>query len=95
MTGEHLDAILKTAHVKSDKEGWSTVPDGGTLTLYVAHDGASLNLPRIEAIRADGEILYARTPKKEIFAVARVDVFAVGIEGFTAPGQPARRAGFG
>ena len=27
MTGEHLEAILKTAHAKADKEGWQALPD--------------------------------------------------------------------
>jgi len=95
MTHDHLDSILKTAHCKQDKEGWSVVPDGGTLTLYAAHDGVSLNVGRVEALRVDGEIVYARTPKRELFALARTDLFAVALEGAAASGQPARRAGFG
>ncbi len=95
MTSDHLDAILKTAHTKQDKEGWHTVPDGGTLTLYVAFNGASLTVGRVEALRFDGELLYARTPKRELFALTRGDVYAVAIEGAGATGQPPRRAGFG
>jgi hypothetical protein len=43
----------------------------------------------------DGELLYARSAKRELFAIARSDVFAVALEGSTAAGQPVRRAGFG
>jgi hypothetical protein len=94
MTSDHLDAILKSAQTKPDKEGWHALPDGGTLTLYVAHDGASLTVARVEAVRADGELVYARTAKRDVYAVARGDLFAVAVEG-TAAGATARRAGFG
>lgn len=96
MTGDHLDAILKNAHAKSDKEGWHTLPEGGLLTLHIAHDGASLSVSRVEAVRIDGELLYARTPKRDLYALVRADIFAIAQEGVgAAPGQPARRAGFG
>jgi len=93
MTPEHFDAILKNAQAKGDKEGYSVLPDGVTLALYVSHDGASLSVSRIEAIRSDGELVYARTQKRETFAVVRSDVYAVMTEG--SSGQPQRRAGFG
>jgi hypothetical protein len=93
MTGEQLDAILKTAQAKPDKDGWNSLPEGGLLTLYLAYNGASLTVPRVEALRSDGPLLYARTPKRELFAVAREDVFAVAVEG-AVMGQPTRRAGF-
>jgi hypothetical protein len=95
MTGDHLDAILKQAGVKSDKDGWSSLPEGATLTLHVAHDGASMSIGRIDAVRQDGELLYARNPKRELFAVVRSDVFAVAIEGEPTAGKVVRRAGFG
>jgi hypothetical protein len=93
MTPEHFDAILKNAQAKGDKDGFHVMPDGGSLTLYVAHDGASLSVSRIEAVKLEGELVYARTQKRETFAVVRSDIFAVAAEG--ASGQPARRAGFG
>ena len=93
MTGEHLGLILKEAHAKSDKSGWESLPEGTLLTLYMAHDGASLTVNRIVAVRQDGELLYARTPKKDTFALSRSDLFAVAIEGANA--DPTRRAGFG
>ena len=94
MTGEQFDAILKTAQAKPDKDGWLTLPEGGLLTLYVAFGGASLTVPRVEALRLEGALLYARTPKRELFALAREDVFALAVEGAVL-GQPTRRAGFG
>ena len=95
MTGEHLEAILKTVQAKGDKEGWQILPDGQTMTLHLAHDGASLSVSRVEALRTDGEILYARTPKRDLYAIAKSDLYAVAVEGAAAIGAATRRAGFG
>jgi hypothetical protein len=96
MTGEHLDVILKNAQAKADKtekDGYLALPEGSTLTFYVSHDGAMLTVGRVESVRVDGELVFARTAKRETYALARSDVFAVASEG--TQGQPARRAGFG
>jgi hypothetical protein len=94
MTGDHLEAILKVAGAKGDREGWASLPDGSTMTLHVAHDGAAMTVPRIESIRQDGELLYARNSKRELFVVVRSDVFAVALEGESSAGKVVRRAGF-
>ena len=93
MTGDHLEAILKNANAKSEKDGYSTLAEGGALTLYVAHNGASLSIARVDRIKVDGEMVFARTVKKEVYTVLLADVYAVSVEGTV--GQPARRAGFG
>ena len=96
MTGEHLDAILKKAQAKpekGDKEGFLNLPEGATVTLYVARDGVNLTVSRVEALRLDGELVYARTSKRETFAIGRSDLFAVAFD--AAVGEPVRRAGFG
>ena len=95
MTGEQLDAILKVAAAKSEKDGWASLPDGSTMTLHVAHDGAGMTISRIEALRQDGELVYARNPKRELFALVRSDVYAIALEGEAAMGKVIRRAGFG
>jgi hypothetical protein len=95
MTGDHLDAILKVAGAKSDKDGWFALPDGGTMTLHVAHDGAGMTVPRVDAVRQEGDLLYARNPKREVFAVVRQDIFAVALESDVGAGKVTRRAGFG
>jgi hypothetical protein len=95
MTGEHLEAILKLAGAKSDKDGWSSLPEGGTMTLHVAHDGASMTVPRVDALRSEGELVYARNARRELFCIVRSDVFAVALEGETSAGKVVRRAGFG
>jgi hypothetical protein len=95
MTGEHLDAILKVAGAKTEKDGWQTLPDGSAMTLHVAHDGASMTVSRLEGVKQDGELVYARNPRRELFVVVRSDVFAVALEGEPSAGKVARRAGFG
>ena len=96
MAGEQLDAVLKSVNAKSGKDGFAALPDGVTLTLYLAHDGASLSVQKVEAVKTDGEIIFARTTKRETFAVAKADIFAVATDGTaTAAGESPRRAGFG
>jgi hypothetical protein len=92
MTGEHFDAILKQAQAKADKDGWQVLAEGAYLTLYLAHDGVPLTLQRIEAVRKEGSLLYARGGKRELFVCDQSDLFAVALEG--TPGQGPRRAGF-
>lgn len=95
MTSDHLDAILKTAGAKADKDTWAQLPEGSSLTLHVAHDGAGMTISRIEAIRQEGELVYARNSKRDLFVVVRSDVFAVALEGEASAGKVVRRAGFG
>ncbi len=94
MTGEHLDTILKLAGAKSEKDGWVALPEGSTLSLHVAHDGASMTVSRIEAMRQDGDLVFARTPKRETFVVVRSDIFAAALEADASSGRVVRRAGF-
>src|SRR6202012_529326 len=67
MTGEHLDAILKAAGAKGEKDGWHVLPEGSAMTLHVAHDGASMTVSRVDAVKQDGELVYARNPRRELF----------------------------
>ncbi len=92
MTHAEFESILKTLNAKTDKEGWAQFPEGSTATLHVAKDGSGLTLSRVEAVKVDGAVLYARTPKKEVYATLAEDLVAVAFD----PGssQPARRAGF-
>jgi hypothetical protein len=94
MTGEHLDTILKNAGAKTEKDGFAGLPDGTSMTLYIAHDGVSLTVSRVEGLKVEGELVHARTAKGERYAIGRSDLFAVAIDG-AATGAPVRRAGFG
>lgn len=92
MTPEHLSAVLATAKAQPAEEGWSTLEGDRTLTLYVANQGVSLNISRIEALRTDDKLLFARNQRGEIFVLSLVDVFAAAVEGAKSS---ARMAGFG
>jgi hypothetical protein len=91
MTQEHLSAILELISARADKDGWSTFPDGRGLTLYAAHEGVQLSVPRVEAVSVKAGLLRARTTKGELYLLALEDVFAAAAE--AAPTQ-ARKAGF-
>jgi hypothetical protein len=95
MTGEHLEAILKVAGAKSEKDGWHTLPEGATTSLHVAHDGASMTVSKIEALKRDGELVYARNARRELFVLCVGDIFAMALDGEAAAGKVVRRAGFG
>jgi anti-sigma-K factor RskA len=93
MTKEQIEAVLKAAQAKNDKEGNHALPDGSNVTLHVAHDGASVSVQKVESVRFDGELVYARS-SKALTAIVASDVYAVSVEG--AGGTPQRRpAGFG
>jgi hypothetical protein len=91
MIQDHLALILDNQAAKPDKEGWSVLTEGRTLTLYVSHDGASLTVSRVEAVMVKGGLLRARTAKGELYFLALEDVFCAAAE--TPPAQ-GRRAGF-
>jgi len=93
MTQEQLEAVLKQLSAKLDKEGWWAVTEGSHLTIHLAHDGASLAVPRIEAVRVDGALVCARTPRREMHCFVRDDVFAIASDGGGA--EKGRRPGFG
>lgn len=93
MVGEQLQAIFKNAQVKSDKDGFSSLPEGTTATIYASHGGVGLTVSRVEAFKLDGPMVTARTAKRETYTLEVADVFAVAIEGTT--NGPIRRAGFG
>jgi hypothetical protein len=91
MTREQIEAILKNGQAKLDKETGHTLPEGSSVTFHVAHDGASLAFTKLEVVKFDGELLYAKNAKQTI-AIVISDVFAVALEG--AAGQQRRPAGF-
>jgi hypothetical protein len=91
MTQEHLAAILEIISAKSERDGWSTFPDGRALTIYAAHDGVQLTVARVEALAVKSGLVRARTTKGEMYLLALEDVFAAAAE--TAATQ-VRKAGF-
>jgi hypothetical protein len=91
MTHEHLSALLTSAEAKKDENGWSKGAEGRLLTFYVAFSGAGLTVSRVEAVRAEGTLIKARTVKGEIYVLALSDIYAGAVEGLPSDG---RKAGF-
>lgn len=92
MTPQHLQTILKRASAKNAPDDTSSVPEGVTLTLHVAHGGAQLSVPKIVGVTIENDLVYARTARGDVFAIDLGDVFAVAVDG--APTTAGRRAGF-
>ncbi len=92
MTNEHLSAILAAADAKAASDGWSSVDGDRTLTLYVASGSTSMNVTKVEAVRREGDLVYARSQRGEVYVLALADVYAGSVE---APKAAARTAGFG
>ncbi|NOU29209.1 MAG: hypothetical protein HOO96_15005 [Polyangiaceae bacterium] len=94
MTREEFDEVLKAFQIKSDGDGLFVAPKESTVTLHAAHGGGGMSVTRVEAIRISGGLLFARTTKKETFAIGIASVYALGIDGGNA--ESARKpAGFG
>jgi hypothetical protein len=91
MTREQIEVILKSSQAKLDKENGYVLPEGSTVTLHIAHDGASLAFQKLESVKFDSELLIAKGSKQTISIVIS-DVFAIALDG--ASGQQRRPAGF-
>jgi len=91
MTLEHLSALLTAGEATKNADGFMTLPDSRSLTLYVAAGSSSLSIGRVHALRHDGALLHARTSKGEHFVVALEDAYAGSVE---APAGIAKKAGF-
>jgi len=92
MTQDQLAAVLKASGAKPGQDGYHVLPDGATLTLYLASGGVRLDVAKIDAIKVDGDAVQARTLKKELFFISAKDVFGAAVD--TSEKQT-RRAGFG
>jgi len=93
MTDEMLHAVLETAGGKPDKEGWTTLPDGRLMTLYGAHGGVPLTMAKVEAVKVNQRVVWARTSKGETYLIGLEDLFAAALDrGHEA--QASRKAGF-
>jgi len=91
MTQEHLAALLSAGEATKNAEGWMVLPEGRSLTLYVASGSSSLNIGRVQAMKHDGTLLHARTTKGELYLVALVDAYAGSVD---APSGTTKKAGF-
>jgi hypothetical protein len=91
MTSEHLSALLQAASATTDAEGWQHPADGRSITLHLAHDGASLAISRINSVRVSGTLVHAKSTQGETYVVSLDDLYVGSVEG---PRDVARKAGF-
>lgn len=92
MTHDMLKTVLTSAEAR-EEGGWSLMPSGRTLSLYVAHDGVSLTVQKIEAVQLAHGLVHARNNKGETFLLALEDLFAAAFDA-AAEAKAARKAGF-
>jgi len=93
MTEVMWKVVLEAADVKVEADGRSVLPEGKALTLYGGHDGVSLTVGKVSAVRLDKGLVHAQNAKGELFLIALEDLFAAGIEG-GATTTSTRKAGF-
>jgi hypothetical protein len=91
MTEEHLTALLNVAEAKKDDKGYLKAGDGRALSFYAASSGANLTVTKVEAVKVEKHLMYARTTRGEIFVLALEDVFAGSVD---QPPSAGRKAGF-
>jgi hypothetical protein len=94
MTETMYTTLLEKAEAKKGKSGEAELPEGRTITLYIAHDGCSMSVSRITTLRLEQEgLIEARDTKGETYLFALQDAFAGSIQG-GSKSSPARKAGF-
>ena len=93
MTDEMFSAVLETAGAKNDKDGWSALPDGRLMTLYVSHNGVPLTISKVEALKTSKRIVWARSSKGETFLLSLDDLFATALDR-GSEAAAGRKAGF-
>ena len=87
-----LESILGRAGCTSE-DGRFLLPEGRTLTLYLARDGASLQVSRVVEVVTRENVVEALDHKGEIFMLGLEDLFAASVTGDSRTG-PLRKAGF-
>ncbi len=93
MTEEMFRAVLETASAKNDKDGWSALPEGRLMTLYAAHEGVSLTIAKVEAVKASQRTVWARSSKGDTYVVSLDDLFAAALDRGSESAS-GRKAGF-
>jgi len=91
MTHEHLSALLTAGDAVKSGDGWMTLPEARSITLYIASGGATLSVGRVQTLRHDGALLHAKTNKGEHYVVALEDAYAGSVD---APAGTSKKAGF-
>lgn len=91
MTGDHLAALLTFAEAKKGSDGWYNLGQR-SIVLHAAYNGSVLSFSRIESLKRDNEIIFAKSAKGEVHVFLLSDVFAGTVE---SGKEKSRKAGFG
>lgn len=91
MDQPQFDSFLAAVPVEAGDGGWAEAPAERHITVHAAHDGVPLTVSKVEALRLDGSMVWARTRKGETYLLALSDIFALAVE---APKTSERKAGF-
>lgn len=83
MTEEQLNALLVATEAKKDDRGFQQPGGERTLTLYLAHDGASLSVSKVEGVKLEQGLLHARTTRGELYLLALSDVYVAAVDTMT------------
>jgi hypothetical protein len=92
MESAHLNRILTDIAQTTERDGWLEAPEGKTLTLYANRNGSSVSAPKVNAVRLDNDLVFARTTRGETYVLYLVDIFAAVVEGTAEASK--RKAGF-
>jgi hypothetical protein len=90
MTGDHLAALLNFAEAKKGSDGWYSLGQR-SLVLHAAYNGSALSFGRIESLRRDEELVFAKSSRGEVHVFLLADVFAGTVE---SSKEKSRKAGF-
>lgn len=93
MTEEMFHAIVGKADCKKSSDGRLSLPEGSTMTLYLAHDGTQLQVSRVTSLQQTGDVVETQNTKGETFLLSLADLFAASIVGEGTDGA-GRKAGF-
>jgi hypothetical protein len=90
MTGDHLAALLTFAEAKKGGDGWYNLGQR-SLVLHAAYNGSVLSFSRIESLKRENEIIFAKSSKGEVHVFLLSDVFAGTVD---SSKEKTRKAGF-
>lgn len=91
MKQDQFESFLASVPVQPEEDGWFKAPAERHVTLHAAHEGVGLTVAKVEAVKLDGELVWARTRRGETYQLSLADLFALAVE---APKNAERKAGF-
>ena len=93
MTGEMFQKVLAKAEASGSAADGAKLPEGRTLTLYVANNGASMTVGDVVSVKLDDDAVEAENKKGVCHILALADVYAASVKS-EGEGNASRKAGF-